>query len=152
MARTHKGTFVPKHPEKYVGANVNNIQYRSGWEQQVFMVLDTHPNVLGWSSETVSVPYQNPLTGKWSMYIPDLLVVYLDKSGRKHCEMVEIKPLKEVPGAVILTEKGRPRRLSERDKLVQAINAAKWQAASVFCAKRGWLFRVATEKSLFNTK
>lgn len=152
MARkTDKGLFVPKNPEKYIGANPDNITYRSSWELSVMLVLDSHPNILKWASEAVSVPYRNPLTGRWSMYVPDFIVVYIDKAGRSHCEMIEVKPAKEVPGMQTLTERGKPRRISQRDKLTQAINAAKWQAAAGYCAKRGWKFRVATENVLFKT-
>ncbi len=106
--------------------------------------LDTHPSIQGWNSEGISIPYRNPFTGKWTMYIPDFLVVYIDKNSKKHVEMIEIKPEKELPGY-----KGR---VNSRTKLVQAINAAKWQAALAFCVKRGWSFRVATEKELFGYK
>lgn len=105
-------------------------------------VFDKHPSILGWSSESISIPYQNPLTGKWSMYIPDFLVIYMDKSGKKHCEMIEIKPLKETPG---YSEK----RVNTKTQLVQVINQAKWMAAQVYCKKRGWSFRVMTERDLF---
>jgi hypothetical protein len=138
-----KGEFVCKNPQKYMGKFP--IIYRSSWEMTLMRVFDDHPNILGWSSESVSIPYQNPLTGRWSMYIPDFLVVYVDKDGKQHCEMIEVKPLKETPGY-------REKRTSQRTKLVQAINQAKWAAAMAYCHKRGWGFRVATEKDLFAYK
>lgn len=151
MAKKYaKDEFVPKNPQKYVGKLP--IMYRSSWERAVMVKLDEHPNIVAWASESVSIPYRNPLTGKWSMYIPDFLIVYLDKNGVKHCEMVEVKPQKEVPGLQLLSEKGTPKRVSQRDKLTQAINAAKWQSAMQFCVKRGWKFRVLTEASLFSYK
>ena len=97
-----------------------------------------------WSSESISIPYRNPLTGNWSLYLPDFLVVYIDKYGTKHCEMIEVKPEKEVPGYA--------GKVSPRTKLVQAINAAKWQAAIAYCAKRNWKFRVANETQIFAFK
>lgn len=143
MARkTDKGVFTPTNPTKYIGANIGNIQYRSGWERSMMMLLDKHPNILGWASESVTIPYKNPLTGRWTMYIPDFLILYLDKDNRQHCDVVEIKPAQETPGY-------KAKRLTEHTKLAQAINAAKWQAATLFCAKRGWTFRVATEEQLF---
>jgi len=104
-------------------------------------VLDTHPSCLSWSSEAISIPYYNPVIQKWSMYVPDFFVIYIDKNNLKHCELIEIKPEKEMPGY--------HGNVSERTKLVQAINAAKWQAALVYCAKRNWQFRVMTENQLF---
>lgn len=150
--RPDKGQYVPKNPQKYIGANLDRITYRSSWELTMQQFLDNTPEILQWASESVHVPYQNPLTGKWSIYIPDFLVVYLDKNGRQHCEMIEIKPAKEVPGMQVLNENGRPRRISPRDRLTQAVNAAKWQAALAYCAKRGWQFRVATEHQMFAWK
>lgn len=104
---------------------------------------DEHRNVLAWSSESISIPYRNPLTGKQSIYVPDFLIVY-EGNGKRHAEMVEIKPAKEVPG--LLNESSK---LSKRDRLAQIINAAKWQAAAAFCAKRHIRFRVLTEKDMF---
>lgn len=142
MARkTASGIFTPKNPEKYIGANGKNIQYRSSWELQVFNFLDTTKSILGWASEAVSVPYVNPLTGKTASYIPDLLVVYQDRSGNKKADMIEIKPAKESP----LYEG----RVSYQTKLVQAINAAKWMVAAAYCKKRGLNFRVMTENDMF---
>lgn len=109
------------------------------------LFFDSHPNIISWSSESVSIPYQNPLTGRWSMYIPDFLISYIDKNGQQHAEMIEIKPLKETPG---YSEK----RVDARTKLVQAVNMAKWRAAQAFCAKRGIHFRVMTERDLFSYK
>lgn len=149
MARkTDKGVFVPKHPEKYIGPNLGNITYRSSWELTVMLKFDDHPNVVYWASESIRIPYQNPLTGKFSVYVPDFMVVYVDRSGTQHREVMEVKPLKETPGSLIESN-GRKRRLSQRDKLAQAVNAAKWQAAAQFCAKRQLTFRVLTENSLF---
>jgi hypothetical protein len=109
--------------------------------------LDSHPSVLAWASESISIPYQNPLIQdrkRWSSYIPDFLVVYVDKNNKKHAELIEIKPAKESP----LYEG----RVSQRTRLTQAVNAAKWMAAAKYCAKRGWTFRVMTEAELFGAK
>jgi hypothetical protein len=103
-------------------------------------VLDNHPNVTQWASESIEIQYKNPLTGQSSIYIPDFLVIYTDKNGKKHGEIIEIKPLKE---ASIEHAK------SKRDRAVLAINTAKWQAAIVWAKKRGLDFRVMTENQLF---
>lgn len=144
MARkTDKGFFIPKNPEKYIGNNIDKIQYRSSWELSMMLFLDgPHPSIIGWASEAFTIPYKNPLTGKWTVYVPDFLILYLDKNNKQHCEVFEIKPESETPGAKV-------RKLNEYARLTQSLNAAKWQAATIFCAKRGWTFRVATEKQLF---
>ena len=107
--------------------------------------LDTRPEVIAWQSEGLSIPYRNPLTGRQTVYVPDFLVVYIDsRTGSYKAEMIEVKPAKEVPGMLNETKK-----LSKKDKLAQAVNAAKWQAAASFCAKRKIRFRVLTEVDLF---
>ena len=90
MPKFQNGKFTPSNPDKYLGKRVPH--YRSGWELAVFRMCDNHPAVLGWGSETHRIPYKNPLTGKKSTYVPDLLLVYKDKNGKNHAEMVEIKP------------------------------------------------------------
>lgn len=107
--------------------------------------FDNHPMVIAWSSESISIPYRNPLTGRQTVYVPDFLVVY-ERNGKKHAEMIEVKPAKEVPGYE------QKRRLTKKDKLAQVLNAAKWQAAISFCAKRGITFRVITENDLYQFK
>lgn len=152
MARTTaKDFFTPKNPQKYIGKMP--IMYRSSWELTMMMWLDSHPYILQWASESVDIPYRNPLTGKWSIYIPDFLIVYADKTGRQHVEMVEIKPMKEVPGYQKISERtNRPLKVSKQTQLVQAVNAAKWAAAMQFCKKKGWKWRVVTEETLYNYK
>lgn len=144
MAKAHRGKYTPENPKKYLGES-NNITYRSSWEFSVMKMFDMHPHVIAWKSEPFPIPYQNPLTGKQTVYVPDFLVVY-QKGNQKKIEMIEVKPSKEVPG--MLAEK----KLSKKDKLSQAVNAAKWQAAISFCAKRGIYFRVITEDDLFSMK
>jgi hypothetical protein len=134
-----KGEFAMRNPQKYMG-KLPAI-YRSSWEMTLMQVLDQNPAVLGWSSESISIPYQNPLTGKWSMYIPDFLAIYMDRNNSKHVEIIEIKPLKEHPNFT--------GNVSTRTRLTQAINQAKWTAALIYCKKRGWSFRIMTEKDLF---
>lgn len=144
MAKSsHKGQFLPKNPDKVFGNK--NITYRSSWEFALMRYLDQHPNVVAWCSEGVTIPYRNPLTGRHTVYIPDFIIVYQDDKGNSRAEMIEVKPAKEVPG--MLNEK----KISKKDRLAQALNAAKWQAAVAFCKKRGITFRVMTELDMFPT-
>lgn len=137
----NQGQFIPKNPNKYIGKMP--ITYRSAWELAFMNVLDTHPNVSQWASESIEIQYKNPLTGQISNYIPDFLVIYTDKYGKKHGEIIEIKPLKE---------SSMEHAKSKRDRAVLAVNTAKWQAAIVWAKKRGLDFRVMTEQSLFAQK
>ena len=144
--KPHKSKFEPQNPQKYFGGDPDKITCRSSWELTMCMYFDRSPAVLGWSSETCAIPYRNPLTGRHTVYIPDFVVVYQDRNGKKHAEMIEVKPAKEVPG--YLAES----KLSQRDRLAQALNMAKWQAARAFCSKRGMFFRVMTEHQIYTTQ
>ena len=53
---------------------------------------DDNPSVVAWASEPCKITYQNPLNGKVTAYVPDFVIVYMDKKGNKNAELVEIKP------------------------------------------------------------
>ena len=64
MANFRQGAYTVKNTAKYVGRGVP--RYRSGWELTFMLFLDSNDNVLQWASESISIPYRNPLTGKQS--------------------------------------------------------------------------------------
>jgi len=141
MARRKKfvsDIFHPANPSKYAGSH--EPRYRSSWELTMMRLLDRHPNVSSWASEPIKVPYINPLTRKSSVYVPDFIIVYADKNGTVHKELVEVKPAKET----MLSE-----AKTKGDKLRYAVNMAKWEAAANFCKKHGLKFRVINESQLF---
>ena len=80
MAQFHRGTYKPKNPSKYAGKRPPI--YRSGWELTFMRMCDNHPSVLSWASEPVRIPYRNPYTGKYTMYVPDFIMVYQNKNGQ----------------------------------------------------------------------
>lgn len=141
MAKYSQGEFTPKNPQKLIG-NARPI-YRSSWELGMMTFLDSHPNVIQWASESIRIPYVNPLTGAKSQYVPDFLVMYQDKNGNKRIELVEVKPKKE---AMLESAK------SKRDKAFLLLNTAKWAACQIFCKKHGLTFRIITEDDLFRQK
>lgn len=138
MPKFQSGKFVPSNPDKYLGKRTPH--YRSGWELAVFRMCDNHPAILGWGSETHRIPYKNPLTGKMSTYVPDLLLVYKDKKGQNHAEMVEIKPASQT-----LSE-----ARTQAQKAAAVVNHSKWAAAHAWCKSQGMAFRVITENQIFN--
>jgi hypothetical protein len=142
MTKFAQGIFKPRNPEKYIGQR--EMIYRSSWELAFANFCDNHPSVISWASESIQIPYYNPVKGKQTIYVPDFLVVYVDKDGQQHGELIEVKPSKET-----VMERAR----STRDRLVVAINLAKWRAAQAWCRQQGLRFRVVTENELFmNTK
>lgn len=87
------------------------------------------------------IPYRNPFTGKDTVYIPDFLIMYQDKTGKKISEVIEVKP----KGQASLLE-----ARSQQEKAAVVLNLAKWQAAEAYCKKLGLKFRIVTESDLFN--
>jgi hypothetical protein len=139
MGKWAQGFYTPKNPQKYIGKH--NPKYRSGWELTFMTFCDTHNNVLYWASEALRIPYKHPFTGKPTIYVPDFFVVYENKFGKKVAEVVEIKPQKQS----IIESKAA----TAKDRMIVAINHAKWAAAMGYCKSQGYTFRVITEKDLF---
>lgn len=139
MAKWAQGIYTVKNPDKYIGKH--KPRYRSSWELTMMMFLDTHNNIIYWASESMAIPYRNPFTGKPANYIPDFFVVYENKFGKKIAEIVEIKPKKQ---SIIESKVA-----NAKDKMVVAINHAKWKAAASYCKAHGISFRVITEDDIF---
>jgi hypothetical protein len=96
--------------------------------------------VLQWASESIAIPYRNPITGKQSQYIPDILMTYRTRGNQVRAELIEIKPRKQS----VIEEK-----MSSRDRAVVAVNYAKWAAAQKWAKNNGLIFRVITEDDMF---
>jgi hypothetical protein len=138
-----QGIYTVKNPEKYVGTRLPT--YRSSWEFTFMTFCDNNPAIQQWSSEAVRIPYRDPLTGKQSMYVPDFLIVYIDKTTKKHAELIEIKPINQT-----LKEKVG-KNVYNQAQFVK--NQAKWAAAGAWCKQHGIKFRIISEHDIFsNTK
>ena len=147
----HQGLFQPKFPHKYKG-NIRNIVFRSGWEARVFKYLDESPSIIQWSSEEIMIPYvdkakisENYPHGTPRRYFPDIWVRYKARDGSVREMLWEIKPYKETKEPKV--PKRRTRRFIN-EVLTYGTNTSKWEAAQEYCKKRGWEFRVLTEKDL----
>lgn len=141
MGKWQNGTYEVRNKEKYLGKS--NPKFRSSWELMFMQFCDNNPAILEWDSEGLRIPYRNPITGKQTIYIPDFLIFYIDKKGKKHAELIEIKPKKEA-----LHENAK----SQWDKAALLTNYAKWDAASKWAKRNGVFFRVITEDDMFWTK
>ena len=135
-----KGKFTPKNPQKYVGNK--SPTYRSSWELQFMMFCDTNPSIMKWASEAIRIPYRNPVTGKQTIYVPDFFIQYVDKMGKMHIELIEIKPAKQAQADKI----GKNRV----GQILFIKNQAKWKAAEIYCKSQGIKFRVLTENDMFS--
>jgi hypothetical protein len=140
MAKFAQGRFEMKNPTKYVGKKTPLA--RSSWEFVFMRMLDEHPGVEKWASESIQIPYRCPLTGKYTIYVPDFFIVYNDKKGSKHAEVVEVKPESQT----VLEKVGKSRYNQEQ----YVKNMAKWEAANAWCKQQGLKFRVVNEGDIFH--
>ena len=140
MAKFAQGRFEMKNPTKYVGKKTPLA--RSSWEFVFMRMLDEHPGVENWASESIQIPYRCPLTGKYTIYVPDFFVVYNDKKGGKHAEVIEVKPESQT----VLEKVGKSRYNQEQ----YVKNMAKWEAANAWCKQQGLKFRVVNEGDIFH--
>ena len=93
MPNFRQGNYTCKNSGKYVGKGTP--RYRSGWELTFMMFLDSNDNIVQWASESITIPYRNPITGKQSMYVPDFFVTYRGRDNTTRAELIEIKPKKQ---------------------------------------------------------
>jgi hypothetical protein len=140
MPKYSQGIYTPKNPEKYMGKH--KPMWRSSWEMVFMRFLDENKSITHWASESIIIPYRHPFTGKITNYVPDFFVVYENKNGKRLAEVVEIKPKKQS----LIESKAA----SQKDRMVVAINHAKWAAANAYCKSNGFVFRVITENDIFH--
>lgn len=139
MGNWAQGIFTCRNPQKYIGKH--KPKYRSGWEMVFMTFCDSNDNIVYWASEALKIPYRHPFTGKQTIYVPDFFVVYKNKFEQTVAEVVEIKPKKQS-----LIES---KIASQKDRMIVAINHAKWAAAMGYCKQHGYTFRVVTEDQIF---
>jgi hypothetical protein len=139
MGKWAQGIYTPKNPQKYIGNH--KPKYRSGWELTFMTFCDNNDSIIYWASESMRIPYKHPLTGKPTIYVPDFFVVYQNRFGKQVAEVVEIKPKKQ---SIIESKVA-----NAKDRMVVAINHAKWAAAMAYCKSQGLTFRVITEDDIF---
>lgn len=135
-----QGVYKIKNPEKYLGNKLPT--YRSSWEHTFMLFCDNNPSVQQWSSESVKIPYRDPLTGKNTIYVPDFLIVYVDRNQKKHVELIEIKPSNQM-----LKEKLGKNSYNQAQYIK---NMAKWQAAGAWARQNGIKFRIINEHDIFH--
>lgn len=144
MSNSYKGIFRPKNPSKYKG-DPTNIIFRSSWELRFMTYLDAHQDVIQWSSEEFCIPYISPIDGRTHRYFPDFWIKQRNKQGVIETLVVEIKPHAQTIEPTVQTRKTKKYL---REVVTWGINNAKWQAATAFCARKNWQFRILNEYHL----
>jgi hypothetical protein len=69
-------------------------------------------------------------------------MVYVDKGGKKHAEVIEVKPASQT----FRDQVGKSRYNQEQ----YIKNLAKWEAATAWCKQQGLIFRVINEADIFH--
>ena len=137
MSNTLKGLYEASNPDK---CGTPKAYYKSSWELAFMEMCDKHPAILHWSYEPVKIPYQHPFTHKYTVYVPDFIIVFLDKKHKQKAQIVEIKPAKQA-----FAEKAK----TKDDKMSTIVNAAKWEAAYNYAKHNGMTFKILTEHDIF---
>jgi hypothetical protein len=139
-----QGVYEPLNKHKYKGSLP--IIYRSSLEKKVFYLLDSNQNIKQWGSESIVVPYKSPVDNKFHRYFVDLYFNYQDSNGNTVKYLVEIKPFKFTLKPVKTNKKREKTFLTESYQW--AINQSKWDAASEWASKNGYVFKIITEKDM----
>lgn len=153
---TQKGKYNLVHPEKYLGTKVP--VYKSRWELKVFVAMDTNPFVLKWGYECIEIYYKHPIYNSFTVYYPDIFCHVQSTTGKLEQILIEIKPAtmcnlpKEpsMPKNKTSQTWEKYQKACIRFKNAQkdfAINMAKWEAAQLWCAKRGVQWKILNEKN-----
>ena len=136
---SYKGKFTPKNPDKYLG-DAKNITWRSLWERNCFRWIDANPNIVGWASEEIVIPYLCLTDKKMHRYYPDIF--FKTKDGKKF--LIEIKPSKETQPP----KQSKKTRRMINETLTYVKNTSKWAAAEKFCQDNGIVFQIWDENIL----
>lgn len=121
------GYYFPLHPEKYT-AESKTIIYKSSLEQRFMLYLDKSPNVRWWKYEPSAIKYFDATTSKVRKYYIDFVVCV--KGSPDKIFYCEVKSKKET------VKPKNPKNIKEN--LLYLKNLSKWNAASRYCAERGY--------------
>lgn len=142
--------YVPVNPEKYKGNPP--IICRSSWEEEFCKWADRSPKIVSWVSEEVCIRYQDPMQPiknnkpKFRNYWPDFVI----ETDNGEVFVIEVKPYKDTVPPKKSNNKSRKTVLTENKNWT--VNQAKWKAAQAYCYKKGWKFKIITEKELFGKR
>lgn len=139
-SRYSQGYFDINECVKYKGHPP--IIYRSSWEKKFCLYCERDDKIAWWSSESISIPYFNPLTQKTHEYFPDFIVELID--GTKW--IVEVKP-KHQTLKPKLPKRKTPKTVASYKNAVNTyvVNTAKFKAAIEFAKSRNAKFILITE-------
>lgn len=162
-SKYNRGTFIPKNVDKCFNYNgqypdAKPITFRSSWEKILCNFCDMQENVLAYGSEILELPYYSEIDNKMHRYVTDFVMVTKSRDGSIKKWVIEVKPESQAArldehGNLIMPKppkKPTQRRLAlwqERCNVIRR-NNEKWSVAKDFCYKKGYIFKVITEREL----
>lgn len=134
-SRYRQGYIDPRSCKKLLpGVAHEKIIYRSSYELKFIIWLESNSKIKQWASECICIPYIF-VDGTTHRYYPDYFVEFID--GTKM--VVEIKPYNQ-------TKKPINENCWAAKEYTK--NKCKWAAAIEFCKKKGYAFKILTEKTI----
>lgn len=140
-----QGIFKPRNKSKCTS---DVCLYRSGLELSYMRWLDENSNIVSWGSEKIVIPYVKPTDGKVHRYFVDFNFTIKDRQGKLHKFLIEIKPEKQCSPPKTTNRKNKMTLIKEQ--MTYATNLAKWEAAKAWGQKKGYIFKIVTEKDIKN--
>lgn len=135
QSRYQQGYIDPKTCKKlFEELSHQPIIYRSSYELKFITWLEGSNKVKRWGSECFYIPYMF-IDGTTHKYYPDYFVEMVD--GTKM--VVEIKPYNQTKKPV----NENCWAMKEYTK-----NMCKWKATMEFCQRKGYVFKILTEKTI----
>lgn len=131
----HQGIFKPQNPNKYIG--FQPPFFRSSIEAKFMKFCDDNPNVIRWSSETITVPYFDKVKKKARTYYVDNYVEIMEGNVLKKY-LVELKDHKETKKPV--SKSGKKKTTLLYEQATWTTNCCKWKAAHEFSKQKGFEF------------
>ena len=149
-----QGYYKLVNTEKYIG-DTSQIIYRSSWEHRFCVYCDTNENVIRWSSEPVGIKYvsplDNPAGNKTHTYYVDFYLRV--KEGDNEVDyLAEVKPEASLTKPLLEGQKITTKKIKNYNYALKTwlVNRAKFSAAKLFAAERGYKFVIVTEDFLFS--
>ena len=143
-----QGIFTPKNKTKCL--NKTLPVFRSGLESQLMVILDSNPNVVKWSSESIVLPYFKKTENRMARYFVDFyFAIKIGEQVREY--IVETKPSNQT---VLKEYSSRAKPSTVAYAAIEfSNNQCKWEAAKKWCqeqTKKGRKidFLIITEKNI----
>lgn len=153
-SNTKKGVYRPINPHKYI-RDYTNIIYRSSWEMNFMIYLDTSDMVSEWCSEYPEIKYDMPDNNgkmKEHTYFPDFYVSFIHPKypeDRVKC-IFEIKPYKDTIEPIVPMNVSTPQKFNNLVYNIESWkkNSHKWLFADNWCQQHGFKFKVIHENNV----